>query len=114
MLVLENIFVDANSVGKLGDFDVSKDDATRATFVDVSGATVIGFSLLYLSPELERATMKSSRDVRATQASDIYAFGLTLFDVMRGSKRNSTVIDIDLLKQHEPGEIWAGSFCSVS
>ena len=58
--------------------------------------------------------MKSSRDVRATQASDIYAFGLTLFDVMRGTKRNSTTIDIDLLKQHEPGEIWAGSFCSVS
>ena len=92
---------------------MSKDDATRATLVDVSGATVIGFSLLYLSPELEQA-MKTGRDVRATQASDIYAFGLTLFDVMRGSKRNSTTIDIDLLKQHEPGEFWASSSVSVS
>ena len=92
---------------------MSKDDATRATLVDVSGATVIGFSLLYLSPELER-TMKTGGDVRATQASDIYAFGLTLFDVMRGSKRNSTTIDIDLLKQHEPGEFGQVLFCSVS
>jgi serine/threonine protein kinase len=36
----ENVFVDADGVAKLGDFDVSKDDATRVTMA----ATIVGFS----------------------------------------------------------------------
>ena len=96
----ENIFVDSNGVGKLGDFDVSKDDATRVTLVG-RDATVIGFSLMYLAPELQDVG-RVGVNVRATRNSDVYAFGLTLFDVMIGEKRTKSELDFKQLSQHEP------------
>lgn len=67
-----NIFVDADGSAKLGDFDVSKDDETRTT----QHPTNVGHTTLYLAPELVRDPR-----AKATMACDMYAFGLTLFDV---------------------------------
>jgi serine/threonine protein kinase len=75
----ENIFVSGAGVAKLADFDVSKDDATRVTLH--SSATVVGRTLPYLAPELSNLAQ------RATPASDLFAFGLTLFDVLTASER---------------------------
>jgi ankyrin repeat protein/serine/threonine protein kinase len=90
----ENVFVDADGVAKLGDFDVSKDDATRVTMV----ATIVGFSFAYAAPEVLRG-------VSASKAGDVYSFGLTMLDVMIGKKAISErPVNIDLLAAHEPIE----------
>jgi serine/threonine protein kinase len=69
----ENVFVDGDGVAKLGDFDVSKEDATRVTMA----GTVVGFSPSYAAPEILSGG-------GASKAGDMYAFGLTLFDIVRG------------------------------
>jgi serine/threonine protein kinase len=68
----ENIFVDADGSAKLGDFDVSKDDESRTT----QHPTSVGHTVLYLAPELVRDPR-----AKATTACDMFAFGLTLYDV---------------------------------
>jgi serine/threonine protein kinase len=69
----ENIFVDADGSAKLGDFDVSRDEQTRVTTASTQSRA---FTMLYVAPEL-------ARDARArpTPACDMYAFGLTVFDL---------------------------------
>jgi serine/threonine protein kinase len=90
----ENVFVDAAGVAKLGDFDVSKDAATRVTL----GATIVGFSLAYAAPEVLRG-------VSASKAGDVYAFGLTMFDIVIGKKAISErPVNVDSLGRHEPIE----------
>jgi serine/threonine protein kinase len=90
----ENVFVDSDGVAKLGDFDVSKDDVTRVTMV----GTVVGFSLAYAAPEI-----KNGAD--ASKVGDMYAFGLTLFDIVRGEKPIAArPVNVELLARHEPIE----------
>jgi hypothetical protein len=90
----ENVFVDADGVAKLGDFDVSKDDATRITMA----ATVVGFSLAYAAPEIKNGGA-------ASKPGDMYAFGLTLFDIVHGAKPiKERPVDVELLAHHEPIE----------
>jgi len=90
----ENVFVDADGVAKLGDFDVSKDDATRITMA----ATVVGYSLAYAAPEIKNGGA-------ASKPGDMYAFGLTLFDLVLGAKPiKERPVDVELLAQHEPIE----------
>ena len=69
----DNIFVDEHGIAKLGDFDVSKDEATRVTLAQ---GTIVGFSTLYLAPELQAAI--GNANVRVTRTSDIYSFVLNL------------------------------------
>jgi tRNA A-37 threonylcarbamoyl transferase component Bud32 len=90
----ENVFVDSDGVAKLGDFDVSKDDATRVTMA----ATVVGFSLAYAAPEIKNGST-------ASKAGDMYAFGLTLFDIVHGAKPiKARPINVELLARDEPIE----------
>jgi serine/threonine protein kinase len=90
----ENVFVDADGVAKLGDFDVSKDDATRVTMA----TTIVGFSVDYAAVEVLRTKC-------ASKAGDMFAFGLTMFDVMIGKKAISErPVNIELLAAHEPIE----------
>jgi ankyrin repeat protein/serine/threonine protein kinase len=90
----ENVFVDVDGVAKLGDFDVSKDDATRVTMA----ATIVSFSVAYAAPEVLRG-------VSASKAGDVYSFGLTMFDIVIGKKAISErPINIELLASHEPIE----------
>jgi hypothetical protein len=73
----ENVFVTADGVAKLGDFDVSHDSETRVTMA----ATMVGFTLSYAAPEL-----RSDPPAPASKASDVFAFGLTLHDVVLGRR----------------------------
>lgn len=90
----ENVFVDADGVAKLGDFDVSKDDATRVTMA----ATFVGFSLAYAAPEIKNGGA-------ASKPGDMYAFGLTLVDIVLGEQPiKERPVDVELLACHEPLE----------
>jgi serine/threonine protein kinase len=90
----ENVFVDGDGVAKLGDFDVSKGDETRVTMA----WTVVGFSPPYAAPEINNGA-------GASKASDMYAFGLTLFDIVRGETPIAVrPIDVERLARHEPIE----------
>jgi serine/threonine protein kinase len=71
----ENVFVTADGVAKVGDFDISHDNETRVTMA----ATMIGFTLDYAAPEQLKGTP-------ASKASDVFALGLTLHDVMLGRR----------------------------
>ena len=71
----ENVFVTADGVAKLGDFDVSHDSATRVTMA----ATLVGFTLDYAAPEQLKGTP-------ASKASDMFALGLTLHDIVLGRR----------------------------
>jgi serine/threonine protein kinase len=71
----ENVFVTADGVAKVGDFDVSHDNETRVTMA----ATMVGFTLDYAAPEQLKGTP-------ASKASDVFALGLTLHDVVLGRR----------------------------
>jgi serine/threonine protein kinase len=91
----------ADGVAKLGDFDVSKDDATRVTMA----ATMVGFSLDYAAPEVLRG-------VSASKAGDMYAFGLTMFDIVIGKKAISrATCQCRVAREHEPIE--NGTLCVI-
>jgi serine/threonine protein kinase len=90
----ENVFVGGDGVARLGDFDVSKEDATLVT----TAGTVVGFSPSYAAPEILSGG-------GASKAGDMYAFGLTLFDIVRGDKSIAVrPVNIELLARHEPLE----------
>jgi serine/threonine protein kinase len=85
----DNVFVDAVGVAKLGDFDVSHDDsATHAT-------TTVGVTIAYCAPEL-------ATNARPSKASDMFAFGLTVFDLMLGVEQPLVrPANVELLAAHE-------------
>jgi ankyrin repeat protein/serine/threonine protein kinase len=68
----QNILIDGDGTARIGDFDVSQHDVT-VLHTTVRGR---GFTEAYLAPELVDGT------TRASTASDIYAFGVTLLDVL--------------------------------
>jgi hypothetical protein len=91
----DNVFVTADGVAKLGDFDVSKDLTAAGT------TTMVGVSALYAAPEFFGALPTPSF------ASDIYAFALTAFDVFVSDglalqRTKSVDVDLGALKPHEP------------
>jgi ankyrin repeat protein len=90
----ENVFVSGDGSAKLGDFDVSHDDTTRLTMV----TTLVGFTLHYAAPELLRGAP-------ASKASDVFAFGATLHDVVRGDRRLQRPCVVDALAAHEPVDV---------
>jgi hypothetical protein len=86
----ENVFVGADGSARLGDFDVSHDDATRVTMA----TTLIGFTSHYAAPELLTGAP-------ASKASDVFAFGLTLHDVVLGRRALTRPHSIDALAAHD-------------
>jgi ankyrin repeat protein/serine/threonine protein kinase len=87
----ENVFVSGDGSAKLGDFDVSHDDTTRLTMV----TTLVGFTPHYAAPELLRGAA-------ASKASDLFAFGATLHDIVLGDRRLQRPCVVDALAAHEP------------
>jgi serine/threonine protein kinase len=83
----DNVFVDDAGVAKLGDFDVSRQ-------VDASGTqtmTRVGLTHAYCAPELLVSSMPRKE-------SDMFAFGSTVFDIVRGVQQPLLrPIDIGLL-----------------
>jgi hypothetical protein len=69
----DNVFVDAEGVAKLGDFDVSHDDDAVLTL------TRVGVTVAYGAPELLTPSAP-----KPSKASDVFAFGLTVFDIIHG------------------------------
>lgn len=85
-----NIFIDERGCGVLGDFDVSRDTATRATMA-FTAANIAGGTFDYMAPELMSTT--------ATAASDVYSFALTMFDVHFRPSRDAAAGDGALVYQ---------------
>ena len=69
-----NIFLTTGGTAVLGDFDVSCDNATRATMAtNATKAAVSGKTFDYMAPELVQAA--------ATTRSDMFSLGVTAFDL---------------------------------
>lgn len=69
-----NIFVTSEFTGRLGDLDVSRDANERSTIAtNKTVASVAGGTFDYMAPEL----VSKPADFR----SDMYSFGLTVFDM---------------------------------
>jgi hypothetical protein len=61
-------------------------------------ATIVGHSIAYAAPEIVRGH-------GASKAGDVYAFGLTTFDILIGKKAISKrPVNVELLAEHEPIE----------
>jgi serine/threonine protein kinase len=109
----ENVFVDGDGSARLADFDVSKDDATRVT---MAVGTLVGRTMRYVSPEL-----RNNASAPVTTASDIYAFGLTTFDVCTAdvdhngnatlTRDNDTTIDVASM-QNDVGGAFVAALCA--
>jgi serine/threonine protein kinase len=78
----DNVFVGADGVARLGDFDVSQEDQSSSTRT----MTRVGMTDFYCAPELERKLWAQSV-AKPSKASDVFAFGLTMFDIMCGSEQ---------------------------
>jgi serine/threonine protein kinase len=91
----DNVFVDHDGVAKLGDFDVShqQDSATRTM-------TRIGVTDAYCAPELE-PKLWAQRAPQPSKASDVFALGLTMFDIMCSQQTLQRPVALDMLREHE-------------
>ena len=76
-----NIFVTRDGTGVLGDFDVSRDAATRASMA-TAATRIAGGTWLYMAPEVANGSAASS-------ASDVYSFGLVVYDLFFVPKRGA-------------------------
>ena len=72
----QNILVDSRERGRLADFDISIDTCMRTSTSWIASHTSIGFTLGYQAPEL-------SSEGKASEKTDIYAFGKTIASMER-------------------------------
>ena len=79
----DNVFVDSQGVGRLGDFDISRDLAPKAGMTTTM--TILGGTARYMSPEVQFGN-------RSTQASDVYSLGLMIYDTVSKLPREDRVI----------------------
>jgi serine/threonine protein kinase len=75
-----NVLIDDNGEACLADFGLTgwSETQARTTVTRARGA-----SLAWLAPELWDEEMESDSEPPKTKASDIYAFGMTIYEVCR-------------------------------
>ena len=109
-----NVLIDAEGRAVLSDFGVSRVsdrnlrgelsiEATMATDAATAAKIVLG-TANYLAPEVRRGDA-------ATEASDIYALGVTLFRLLTGVWYEPDTKALDLLDGYDPA--WRGIFAAL-
>jgi len=78
-----NIFLNSRGVAKLGDFGLAFMPRTQTLRDQITRTSVIGGTTYFMSPEQYHAIFYQKK-VPITKASDVCAFGLTLYNLLSG------------------------------
>ena len=78
-----NIFLNRRGVAKLGDFGLAFMPKSKALGEQITRTSVIGGTTYFMSPEQYHAIFYQKK-VSITKASDVCAFGLTLYNLLSG------------------------------
>lgn len=78
-----NIMLDVAGDARLGDFGLAFKYAGTSVRQQLAQSTVIGGTTYFLSPEQYQAIFYQKK-VEITQSSDVFAFGLTLYNLLSG------------------------------
>lgn len=78
-LKASNVFVDENCYPKLADFGMSEDLKNKIDFLNNKNNSIVRGTPTHIAPEI-------LLNSEYTKAADVYAFALTVFEIMTNEK----------------------------